>query len=308
MEKTAKIFVAGHRGLVGSAIVRKLIECGYKNLILKTSQEVNLVRQEETERFFETFKPEYVFVAAAKVGGIIANRDAPTEFLYDNLMISMNVMNSAAKAGVKKLMFLGSSCVFPKFAPQPIKESALLTGALEVTNEAYAIAKIAGLKLAEYYKIEHHRDFISVMPPNLYGPGDNFHPDHSHVIPGLIRRFHEAKINKLKEVVVWGTGTPLREFLYVDDIADGCVFLMENFSEHSFINLGSGEEVTIKQLAETIKDVVDYKGRLTFDSEKPDGTPRKIMDSSRARALGWKPTVNLHEGLKITYEWYLVYV
>jgi GDP-L-fucose synthase len=305
MEKTAKIFVAGHRGLVGSAIVRKLIECGYKNLILKTSQEVNLVRQEETERFFETFKPEYVFVAAAKVGGIIANRDAPTEFLYDNLMISMNVMNSAAKAGVKKLMFLGSSCVFPKFAPQPIKESALLTGALEVTNEAYAIAKIAGLKLAEYYKIEHHRDFISVMPPNLYGPGDNFHPDHSHVIPGLIRRFHEAKINKLKEVVVWGTGTPLREFLYVDDIADGCVFLMENFSEHSFINLGSGEEVTIKQLAETIKDVVDYKGRLTFDSEKPDGTPRKIMDSSRARALGWKPTVNLHEGLKITYEWYL---
>lgn len=305
MEKNAKIYVAGHRGLVGSAIVRALKKAGYENLVLKTSAELDLTSQQATVDFFKNEKPEYVFVAAAKVGGIIANREGPVDFLYQNIMIEMNVIRSAADHGVKKLMFLGSSCIFPKHAEQPIKESSLLTGPLEPTNEAYAIAKIAGLKLTEFYARERGKNFISVIPPNMYGPGDNFHPSHSHVIPGLIRRFHEAKLANASEVVVWGTGTPLREFLYSEDLAEGCLFLMEHYHELGFINLGSGEEVSIKVLAEIIKEVVGFKGEIKFDSSKPDGTPRKIVDSSRIRSLGWQPKVKLSEGLQEAYRYFL---
>lgn len=305
MEKNAKIYVAGHRGLVGSAILNLLKKEGYTNLITRTSQELNLIRQEPTELFFKQEKPEYVFMAAAKVGGILANRDHPSEFLYDNAMIEMNLIKAAADNDVKKLMFLGSSCIFPKLAPQPLREDSLLTSALEPTNEPYAIAKIAGLKLTEYYFKQHGKAFISVMPPNMYGPGDNFHPDQSHVIPGLIRRFHEAKINQSPEIKIWGTGTPLREFMYSEDLASGCLFLMENYLEPGFINLGTGEEISIRQLAETIKEVVGYPGRLHFDLSMPDGTPRKVMDSSRIRKLGWAPKVKLFDGLTRAYQWYV---
>lgn len=305
MDQNAKIFVAGHRGLVGSALVRALSQAGYKNLVLKSRTELDLLNQAATENFFKTEQPNAVFLAAAKVGGIVANRDFPTEFLHDNLVIATNVIQSSAKHGVDQLIFLGSSCIYPKLAPQPIAESSLLTGPLESTNEAYAIAKIAGLKLNEYYRNQHGKQFFSVMPPNLYGPGDNFHPDHSHVIPGLMRKMIEAKDRGDKAFFVWGTGTPLREFMYVDDLADACLFLAKNPPSQSLINAGSGEEITIRDLAQLIAETVGYSGELQFDHTKPDGTPRKVMDSTRLRSLGWKPSVNLKQGLKNTYQWFL---
>jgi GDP-L-fucose synthase len=304
MDQNAKIFVAGHRGLVGSALVRTLHRAGYKNLILKSRTELDLLNQAATEIFFKTEKLDTVFLAAAKVGGIVANRDFPTEFLQDNLVIATNVIQSAAKHGVDRLIFLGSSCIYPKLAPQPIAESSLLTGPLESTNEAYAIAKIAGLKLNEYYRNQHGKQFFSVMPPNLYGPGDNFHPDHSHVIPGLMRKMIEAKERGDKTFSVWGTGTPLREFMYVDDLADACLFLVKNPPAQSLINAGTGEEITIRDLAQLVAETVGYLGELQFDHTKPDGTPRKVMDSTRLHSLGWKPSVNLKQGLQRTYQWF----
>lgn len=301
MKFDSRIFIAGHRGMVGSAVGRELRSRGYRNLIERTSRELDLTCQRDVESFFQSEKPEVVVLAAAKVGGILANSRNLTEFLYQNLMIEMNVIRAAATHGVAKLLFLGSSCIYPKLAPQPLKEEYLLTGSLESTNEAYAIAKIAGLKLTEYYNREHGRAFISAMPSNLYGPGDNYHPDHSHVIPGLIRRFHEAKIGGQSEVRVWGTGLPLREFLHVDDLARACVFLLENYNQSQFLNVGSGEEISIKDLAQLIAEVVGYQGRISFDPGKPDGTPRKVMDSSKIRALGWGPKVLLNEGLKQAY-------
>jgi GDP-L-fucose synthase len=286
-------------------MVRLLQKKGFTNIVTRTHAELDLTRQAEVEQFFKNEKPEYVFVAAAKVGGIIANRDAPTEFLYDNLMIATNVIHSAASSGVEKLLFLGSSCIFPKFAPQPIQESSILTGALEPTNEAYAIAKIAGLKLTEYYNRQHKKRFISAMPPNLYGYGDNFHLLNSHVIPGLLRRMHESKLNGLSEFQAWGTGSPLREFMFVDDLAEGCFYLLENYEEAEFINVGSGEEVTIKELVHLIAEVVGFNGKITFDTSKPDGTPRKLMDSTRIHNLGWRHRTPLSEGLKLAYQWYL---
>lgn len=300
----SKIYVAGHRGLVGSAIVRALQSAGHSNLIFKTSAELDLRNTQQVNQFFSEQKPEFVFLAAAKVGGILANRDSPVEFLHDNLMIEMNVIRAGADHNVKKLLFLGSSCIYPKFAEQPLKESSLLTGALEPTNEAYAIAKIAGLKLCEYYNHVKKKNFISVMPPNMYGPGDNFHPDHSHVIPGLIRRFEEAKKLNLPSVKVWGTGKPLREFLFVDDLADACLFLMNHFSDPVFINAGSGQEVSIAELAQVIQQAVGYTGKIEWDSSQPDGTPRKIMDSSRIRALGWTAKKTLLDGVTQTVRWY----
>ncbi len=305
MDRNAKIYVAGHRGLVGSAILAELKQLGYQNFVFKTSSELNLTDQSAVRNFFASEKPEYVFMAAAKVGGILANRDEPTEFLYENNMIAMNVTKCAADFGVKKLLMLGSSCIYPKNAPQPIKEESILTSPLERTNEAYAIAKIAALKLTEYYYLQHGKDFISVMPPNMYGPGDNFSKEKSHVIPGLMRRFHEAKTVQAPVVTVWGSGQPLREFLYSADLGGACVFAMLNYSAAGFINLGSGEEVSIRELAELIKTIVGYEGRLEFDSSKPDGTPRKLMDSSKIRALGWTPKVSLKDGLRKTYDWYL---
>ena len=305
IDLNSKIYVAGHRGMVGAAMVRLLQKKGFTNIVTRTHAELDLTRQAEVEQFFKNEKPEYVFVAAAKVGGIIANRDAPTEFLYDNLMIATNVIHSAASSGVEKLLFLGSSCIFPKFAPQPIQESSILTGALEPTNEAYAIAKIAGLKLTEYYNRQHKKRFISAMPPNLYGYGDNFHLLNSHVIPGLLRRMHESKLNGLSEFQAWGTGSPLREFMFVDDLAEGCFYLLENYEEAEFINVGSGEEVTIKELVHLIAEVVGFNGKITFDTSKPDGTPRKLMDSTRIHNLGWRHRTPLSEGLKLAYQWYL---
>ncbi len=301
MKFDSRIFIAGHRGMVGSAVGRELRSRGYRNLIERTSRELDLTCQRDVESFFQSEKPEVVVLAAAKVGGILANSQNLTEFLYQNLMIEMNVIRAAAAHGVAKLLFLGSSCIYPKLAAQPLKEEYLLTGSLEPTNEAYAIAKIAGLKLTEYYNREHGRAFISAMPSNLYGPGDNYHPEHSHVIPGLIRRFHEAKIGGQSEVRVWGTGLPLREFLHVDDLARACVFLLENYNQSQFLNVGSGEEISIKDLAQLIAEVVGYQGRISFDPGKPDGTPRKVMDSSKIRALGWGPKVLLNEGLKQAY-------
>jgi GDP-L-fucose synthase len=304
MTPQSKIYVAGHRGLVGSAIVRALQAAGHQNLILKTSQELDLRDTKAVNQFFLQHQPEFVFLAAAKVGGILANRDSPVEFLYDNLMIEMNAIRAAAEYSVKKLLFLGSSCIYPKFAAQPLQESSLLTGALEPTNEAYAIAKIAGLKLCEYYTREQGKNFISVMPPNMYGPGDNFHPDQSHVIPGLIRRFEEARKLNLPSVKVWGTGKPLREFLFVDDLADACLFLMNHFSDPVFINAGSGQEVSIAELAQVIQRAVGYTGKIEWDSAQPDGTPRKIMDSSRIRDLGWTAKKTLVDGITQTVRWY----
>jgi len=305
MEKSSKIFVAGHRGLVGSAIVRKLQKEGYTNLILKGREEVDLTRQEEVEKFFEKERPEYVFLAAAKVGGIHANRTYPAEFIYQNLMIECNVIHSAYKCGVKKLLFLGSSCIYPRECPQPMKEEYLLSGYLEPTNEAYAVAKIAGLKLCQYYKRQYGSNFISCMPTNLYGPNDNFDLNTSHVIPALIRKFHEAKINNKPYVEVWGTGKPLREFLHVDDLADACLFLMQNYDDEIWINVGSGEEVSIAELANMIKEIVGYKGRIVFNPDMPDGTPRKLLDISRLKSLGWEKKISLFDGLRSTYEWYV---
>ncbi len=305
MEKNAKIYVAGHRGMVGSAIVRELEKKGYTNIVTRTSKELDLRRQDQVEAFFAEEKPEYVFLAAAKVGGIMANSKHPADFMYDNMILEMNVIRSAYENQVKKLMFLGSSCIYPRMAPQPMPESCLLTSALEQTNEAYALAKISGLKYCEYLNKQYGTDYISVMPTNLYGPNDNYHPEHSHVLPALIRRFHEAKETKLEEVVIWGTGTPLREFLYVDDLAEACVYLMNNYSGDETVNLGTGKEVTIKELAETVKEVVGYEGNLTFDTSKPDGTPRKLLDVSKLEGLGWKYHTELKDGIKLAYEDFL---
>lgn len=305
MEKTAKIYVAGHRGLVGSAIVRNLEQKGYTNIIKRTHKELDLTSQEQVKAFFKKEKPDYIFLAAAKVGGINANNTYPADFIYENLAIETNVIKSAHDHKVKKLLFLGSTCIYPKNAPQPIKEEYLLSGTLEPTNEAYAIAKIAGLEMCKFFKRQYHDHFISCMPTNLYGPEDNFDLQNSHVLPALIRKFHEAKVENKKEVEIWGTGTPLREFLYVDDMADACVFLMENYDGEEHVNIGTGEELTIRELAETVKDVVGFEGELSFNAEMPDGTPRKLCDVSKLRGLGWKHKVELKDGIRKAYQWYL---
>ncbi len=305
MEKNSKIFVAGHRGMVGSAIVRKLEKEGFANLVIRSSAELDLRNQQAVNDFFEQEKPEYVFLAAAKVGGIVANNTYRAEFLYDNLLIESNIIHAAYLNSVKKLLFLGSSCIYPKLAPQPLKEEYLLTGLLEPTNEPYAIAKIAGIKLCEAYRDQYGCNFISAMPTNLYGPGDNYHLQNSHVIPALIRKFHEAKQKDASSVELWGTGSPLREFMYADDVADACLFLMQKYDEKLFVNIGTGEEISIKELALIIKEVVGFKGDIQFDSSKPDGTPRKLMDSSRLHSLGWKHKMSLKEGLRKTYLFFL---
>ena len=305
MEKNSKIYVAGHRGLVGSAIVRNLQERGFTNIIGKTHKELDLTRQDKVEKFFEAEKPEYVFLAAAKVGGIQANNTTPAEFIYDNLMIETNIINSAYKNKVKKLLFLGSSCIYPKFAEQPIKEEYLLTGELEPTNEAYAIAKITGIELCKFYRRQYGCDFISAMPTNLYGINDNFDLETSHVLPALIRKFHEAKINNAEEVVMWGTGKPLREFMYVDDLADALVHLMLNYSDEIHVNMGTGKDLAIGELAEIVKEVVGFKGKIVNDLSKPDGTPRKLLDVSRLESTGWKYKTELKEGIEKVYKWYL---
>ena len=305
MENNSKIYVAGHRGLVGSAIVRELKKKGYTNIIGKTHKELDLMDSIAVENFFKEEKPEYVFLAAAKVGGIHANSTYPADFIYENLQIQNNVIGNAYKYGVKKLMFLGSSCIYPKMCPQPIKEEYLLSGYLEETNEAYALAKISGLKMCQYFNKQYGTNFISVMPTNLYGPYDNFHPENSHVMPALIRRFHEAKINNAKDVVVWGSGTPLREFLYSEDMADACVYLMENYEGNDFFNIGTGKEITIRGLAELIKEVVGYEGEIVWDTTKPDGTPRKLLDVSKLESQGWKYKMELREGINLSYKWFL---
>lgn len=305
MEKDAKIYVAGHRGMVGSAIYRKLTQLGYSNIVTRTSQELDLRNQQAVADFFNEEKPDYVFLAAAKVGGIMANNTYRADFIYENMAIQNNVIKSSYDNEVTKLMFLGSSCIYPKMAPQPLNEDLLLTGTLEPTNEPYAIAKIAGIKMAEAFRDQYGCNYISVMPTNLYGINDNYHPQNSHVLPALIRRFHEAKVNNLDEVVIWGTGTPLREFLFSDDLADACVFLMNNYDEKQFVNIGIGEDLSIKDLAELIKEVIGYEGNISFDSSKPDGTPRKLMDVSKLHALGWKHKINLREGIKLAYEDFL---
>ena len=305
MEKGSKIYVAGHRGMVGSAIVRELERQGYTNIITRTHQELDLLRQEEVERFFEEERPEYVFLAAAKVGGIIANQNALADFMYENMMLEMNVIHSAWKNGCRKLEFLGSSCIYPKFAPQPMPESCLLTSALEPTNEAYALAKISGLKYCEYLNRQYGTDYISLMPTNLYGPNDNYHPEHSHVLPALIRRFHEAKEQGLDSVTCWGDGSPLREFLYVDDLANLCVFLMNHYSGNETVNAGSGKELTIKELTEKVARIVGYEGKIMWDTTRPNGTPRKLLDVSKAKALGWEAKVGLDEGIRLAYEDFL---
>lgn len=302
MEKNARIFVAGHKGMVGSAIVRKLINEGYTQILTRTSSELDLTNQAAVNAFFEKEKPEYVFLAAAKVGGIQANNIYRAEFLYLNLMIEANVIHAAHVHGVKKLQFLGSSCIYPKLAPQPLREESLLTGFLEQTNEPYAIAKIAGIKLCESYRRQYGSNFISVMPTNLYGPNDNYDLNNSHVLPALIRKFHTAKKNKDAQVVVWGTGTPMREFLHVDDLASACFFLMEHYDEELFLNVGTGTDVTIRELAEMVKEVVGFEGELVFDTTKPDGTPRKLMDVSRLHQLGWKHSIALRDGIAMVYE------
>jgi GDP-L-fucose synthase len=305
MELNSKIFVAGHGGMVGAAIVRRLETAGFKNLILKNRKELDLRDQASVNNFFEKERPEYVFLAAAKVGGINANNIYRAEFLYDNLIIETNIIHAAYLHGVKKLLFLGSSCIYPKLAQQPLKEEYLLTGLLEPTNEPYAIAKISGIKLCEAYRDQYDCNFISVMPTNLYGPGDNYDLQNSHVLPALIRKFHEAKVSKAKAVEIWGSGSPLREFMYVDDLADACYFLMENYNDKLFINSGTGEEVSIKQLALLVKEIVGFEGELKFDTTKPDGTPRKLMDSSRLHNLGWRHQTSLKDGLKLTYQRFL---
>jgi GDP-L-fucose synthase len=304
MDKNSKIYVAGHRGLVGSAIVRNLKSKGYHNIITRTHEELDLTNQKKVQDFFSKEKPEYVVLAAAKVGGIHANNTMPAEFIYQNLMIQNNVIHCAHENKVKKLLFLGSTCIYPKIAEQPIKEEALLTGPLEITNEAYAIAKIAGLEMCKFYKRQYGDCFISCMPTNLYGPNDNFDLNSSHVIPALIRKFHEAKIHKADTVEIWGTGTPLREFLYVDDMADACVFLLENYDGEQHVNIGTGEEVSIKELAHIIKKIVDFSGEIVFNTAMPDGTPRKLTDVSKLHSLGWAHKINLYEGLEMAYKWF----
>jgi GDP-L-fucose synthase len=305
LEKNAKIYVAGHRGMVGSAIYRKLVKEGYTNLVTKTSAELDLRDQQATADFFASEKPEYVFLAAAKVGGIVANNTYRADFLYENLCIQNNAIHQAYLTGVKKLMFLGSSCIYPKLAPQPLKEEYLLTGLLEETNEPYAIAKIAGIKMADAYRDQYDCNFISVMPTNLYGYNDNYHPQNSHVLPALIRKFHEAKVNNTAEVTIWGSGSPMREFLFADDLAEACYFLMQEYNEPGFVNIGTGKDLTIKDLALLIKKVIGFEGNLTFDSSKPDGTPRKLMDVSKLHSLGWKHTIELEEGIKLAYQDFL---
>ena len=304
MEKSAKIFVAGHRGMVGSAIVRGLRENNFQNIITRGSSELDLRNQLAVDSFFQMEQPEYVFLAAAKVGGILANNLYRAEFLYDNLLIESNIIHAAYKYKTRKLLFLGSSCIYPKMAPQPLKEDYLLTGLLEPTNEPYAIAKITGIKLCEAYRDQYGCNFISAMPTNLYGQGDNYHPQNSHVIPGLIRRFHEAKVNHHDRVEIWGSGQPLREFLYVDDLAAACLFLMENYDGKLFVNIGTGTDLSIKNLAELIKEVVGFEGSIDFDATKPDGTPRKLMDVTRLSEMGWQSTISLKEGLKKTYQFF----
>ena len=305
MEKTAKIYVAGHRGMVGSAILRELQRQGYDNLVLRTHRELDLTRQAEVEAFFSEEKPEYVFLAAAKVGGIMANAGALADFMYENMTMEMNVIHAAWKNGCKRLEFLGSSCIYPRLAPQPMPESCLLTGALEETNEAYALAKISGLKYCEYLNRQYGTDYLSVMPTNLYGPNDNYHPEHSHVLPALIRRFHEAKETNASEVVCWGDGSPLREFLYVDDLAELCVFLMNQYHGNETVNAGTGKEITIKALAEIVARIVGYKGGIAWDTSKPNGTPRKLLDVSKAAALGWRYKTELADGIHKAYEDFL---
>lgn len=305
MEKNAKIYIAGHRGMVGSSIYRKLVKEGYTHLIIRTSAELDLRDQQAVAEFFEAEKPEYVFLAAAKVGGIVANNTYRADFLYENLCIQNNVIHQSYVHEVKKLMFLGSSCIYPKLAPQPLKEAYLLTGLLEQTNEPYAIAKIAGIKMAEAYRAQYNCNFISVMPTNLYGYNDNYHPQNSHVLPALIRKFHEAKVNGTPEVTIWGSGTPMREFLFADDLADACYFLMQEYDEAGFLNIGTGEDLTIKDLALLIKRVIGFEGTLIFDSSKPDGTPRKLMDVTKLHALGWKHQVELEQGIQLAYNDFL---
>ncbi len=305
MEKDSKIYVAGHRGMVGSAIVRELERQGYTNIIVRTHKELDLTRQDQVEKFFEQEKPEYVFLAAAKVGGIMGNATAKADFMYDNMILEMNVINAAWKNGCKKLEFLGSSCIYPKFAPQPMKEDCLLTSSLEETNEAYALAKISGLKYCEYLNTQYGTDYISVMPTNLYGPNDNYHPEHSHVLPALIRRFHEAKEAGVKSVTCWGDGSPLREFMYVDDLASLCVFLMNNYSGNETVNAGTGKELTIKELTELVAKVIGYEGEILWDPSKPNGTPRKLLDVSKAAKLGWTYKTELEDGIRLTYKDFL---
>lgn len=301
-----KIYIAGHNGLVGSAIVRVLQKKGFTNLVCKTSKELDLRNQTEVEAFFSEEKPQFVFLAAAKVGGIMANNTYRADFLYDNLMIVANVVHAAYTNKVKKLLFLGSSCIYPKMAPQPIKEEYLLTGALEQTNEPYAIAKIAGIKLCESYREQYGANYISVMPTNLYGINDNYHPQNSHVLPALIRRFNEAKQSGYKEVAIWGTGNPKREFLFADDLADACLFLMNTYNEKEIVNIGCGEDISIKELANAIKEVTAFEGKLVFDTSKPDGTPRKLLDVSKIHSLGWHHNISLQEGLKLAYQDFLM--
>ena len=305
MNKKSKIYIAGHRGMVGSAIHRKLLGMGFTNIITRTSTELDLRVQEPVNEFFETERPDYVFLAAAKVGGIWANQSYPADFIYQNIVVQCNVIHSAYATGVKKLLFLGSSCIYPKLAPQPMKEEYLLTGLLEHTNEPYAIAKIAGIKMCDAYRAQYGCNFISVMPTNLYGPNDNYDLQNAHVLPTLIRKFHEAKQNGDPAVTIWGTGTPMREFLHADDLADACCFLMENYNQDGLVNIGTGEDVTITQLALLIKEVVGYEGDLIYDASKPDGTPRKLMDVSKLTNLGWKYSIELKDGLKQVYADYL---
>lgn len=302
MLNNSKIYVAGHNGMVGSAIVRELVRKGCNNIITRSHNELDLTRQADVEEFFSREKPDYVFVAAAKVGGIGANSQAPADFMYTNMMIEMNVIHSAFMNECKKVEFLGSSCIYPRMAPQPIKENYLLSGYLEKTNEAYALAKISGLKYCEYLNTQYNTDYISVMPCNLYGINDNYHPEHSHVLPALIRRFHEAKISGAHSVTCWGDGSPLREFLYVDDLAELCVFLMNNYSGSETVNAGTGREISIKGLTELVAEVVGYDGAILWDTSKPNGTPRKVMDISKANALGWKAKTGLREGIRLAYE------
>ncbi|HUI90800.1 MAG TPA: GDP-L-fucose synthase [Chitinivibrionales bacterium] len=305
MHPSSKIFIAGHRGLVGSAITRKLREKGFTNLLEKTHSELDLTNQHAVEIFFADEKPEYVFLAAAKVGGIHANSTYPAEFIFSNMQVQMNIINAAWKFKTKKLMFLGSSCIYPKYCPQPMKEEHLLSGYLEPTNEPYALAKIAGIIMCRSYNKQYGTDFISVMPTNLYGPNDNYHPLNSHVLPALIRRFHEAKVNNAPNVMIWGTGNPTREFLYSDDLADACIFLMEKYTGNEIINIGSGQEVTIRDLANVVRSVVGFKGTVDFDPTKPDGTPRKLLDCSKLHGLGWRHKTQLNEGVRLAYEDFL---
>ena len=305
MNKSSRIYVAGHRGLVGSAICRRLDAEGFTHLLTRRSDELDLTRQAEVEAFFQREKPDYVFLSAAKVGGILANNTYPADFIYKNIMIQSNIIHASYANGVRKLLFLGSSCIYPKFAPQPMKEEYLLTGELEPTNEPYAVAKIAGIKMCQAYNSQYKTNFISVMPTNLYGPGDNFDLETSHVLPALIRKFHEAKTGQSPSVTIWGTGTPKREFLYIDDLADACVFLMNNYDAAGIVNIGVGDDISINELARLVKRLMGYSGEIVYDSSKPDGTPRKLLDVSRLNSLGWKAKISLKEGIARTYEWYV---